>query len=160
MIDILHVDIAFLCLYAVLFIMSIWEASKFIKWSILKSKKLAINQFCRHRGLTFAHLLHATYKMYLSSLALQFMSLVMLVAYFSVYARDGFSLEGLKLTGKAFEALSTLIFLLLLILLAKGYTVTRARLKRKTAMKITLFMATYTIAYAILFSWEQIVSRI
>lgn len=58
-------------------------------------------------------------------------------------------------TGKAVEALSTLVFLLLLILLAKGYTVTRARLKSRTSAKIGSFMALYSFTYVCLFIWEQ-----
>lgn len=61
-------------------------------------------------------------------------------------------------TGKSAEAISTLVFLLLLILLAKGFTITRARLKMGTSMKIGIFMTLYTITYAILFFHEQSVS--
>jgi len=62
--------------------------------------------------------------------------------------------------GKALEAVSVLVFLLLLILLAKGYTVTRARLKHKTSVKIGVFMGIYSLIYAILFVWERSVSYI
>ncbi|CAG2165844.1 unnamed protein product [Oppiella nova] len=53
------------------------------------------------------------------------------------------------------EAVSTIIFLLLLILLAKGFTVTRARLKMSTSVKIGVFMTLFTITYGILFFHEQ-----
>ncbi|RWS10598.1 hypothetical protein B4U79_15302, partial [Dinothrombium tinctorium] len=56
--------------------------------------------------------------------------------------------------GRALRAVSTLTFLLLLILLAKGYTITRARLKRKSAIKIGAFMTIYTIIYITLFLFE------
>lgn len=108
-------------------------------------------------ALRSRHLLHATYKMYMMSLALQFVALILLTTYYSLYARDGYSIEGLKMAGKSLEAVSTLVFLLLLILLAKGYTVTRARLKRKTSVKIACFMVVYTCVYIILFILEQAV---
>ena len=41
------------------------------------------------------------------------------------------------------------------MLLAKGYTVTRARLKRKTAVRIATFMTTYSLIYACLLIWES-----
>lgn len=91
------------------------------------------------------------------SLALEFLALISLTTYYALYARDGYSIESLKMAGKSLEAISTLIFLLLLILLAKGYTVTRARLKRKTAIKIACFMLVYTCVYIILFVLEQAV---
>lgn len=57
--------------------------------------------------------------------------------------------------GRIMEAISTLTFLLLLILLAKGFTVTRARLKSSTSAKIGIFMTLYAITYAVLFFHEQ-----
>ena len=71
------------------------------------------------------HLLHATYKMYMVSLGLELIALSLYTTYYSLYSYDGISDEGLKLAGRGLEALSTLVFFLLLILLAKGYTVTR-----------------------------------
>lgn len=59
--------------------------------------------------------------------------------------------------GKGFEASSTLIFLLLLLLISKGYTITRARLKQKTISKFAMFMIMSTVAYAIIFYNEQYV---
>lgn len=81
--------------------------------------------------------------MYMVSLFLELVALALYTAYYAIYAQQGASDEvkrspprvccelelydsqALKLSGRGLEALSTLIFLLLLILLAKGYTVTR-----------------------------------
>jgi hypothetical protein len=69
-----------------------------------------------------------------------------------------YMIRSIATTGKGLEALSILVFLLLLILIAKGYTVTRARLKHKTSVKIGIFMGIYSLIYAILFVWEKSVS--
>ncbi|CAN7979715.1 unnamed protein product, partial [Ixodes pacificus] len=57
--------------------------------------------------------------------------------------------------GTVLSSVSTLIFLLLLILVAKGYTVTRGRLKSGTSAKIGTFMTIYVVVYSALFTYEQ-----
>ncbi|KAH9395616.1 hypothetical protein TYRP_020644 [Tyrophagus putrescentiae] len=87
------------------------------------------------------HLFHKTYKLYIVSLlAGKFFcffrractGLLFLVIYYAVYAEYGYANIWLRLIGKGFEAASTLAFLLLLLLLSKGYSITRARLKPRT----------------------------
>lgn len=46
----------------------------------------------------------------------------------------------------------------MLLLIGKGYTVTRARLKYKTTVKIHALMASYTVLYVSLLMYEQYVS--
>ncbi|KAI1296606.1 Transmembrane protein [Halotydeus destructor] len=133
--DILHTDVIFLVLYTFLLFASFYGAY----------------------ALHSRHLLHATYKIYMFSLLLELSALVCLVAHYALYAQDGVEEDTFKIAGKSLEAISTLVLLLLLILLAKGYTVTRARLKRKTTFKIIGFMALYTLVYAALFCWEKMV---
>jgi len=62
------------------------------------------------------------------------------------------------LTARTIEAASTLIFLLMLILMAKGYTITRGRLSAQGSTKIAIFMTLYTISYIALFIYEAEVS--
>ena len=52
------------------------------------------------------------------------------------------------------EATSLLVFLLMLILMAKGYTITRGRLSTSGSIKIAVFMTLYSITYAVLFIYE------
>lgn len=54
------------------------------------------------------------------------------------------------------EATSDVLFVLLLILLAKGYTVTRARLRPASAAKVTVFVCCYAITASCLFVYEQV----
>ena len=51
-----------------------------------------------------------------------------------------------------------LVFLLMLILMAKGYTITRGRLSTSGSIKITVFMTLYVIVYGVLFIYEANVS--
>jgi len=61
--------------------------------------------------------------------------------------------------GRLLEAGSETTFMLLLLLLAKGYTVTRARLRLASSVKLTIFMCSYTVTYAALFIYEREVSE-
>ncbi|XP_027194446.2 transmembrane protein 145-like [Dermatophagoides pteronyssinus] len=101
------------------------------------------------------HLFHKTYKLYIASLLSECLGLLFLCIYYGIFAQQGNANIALKLFGKAFEAASTLIFLLLLLLISKGYTITRARMKSRTVAKFTMFMVMSSIAYAIIFYHEQ-----
>lgn len=48
-------------------------------------------------------------------------------------------------------------FLLLLLLLAKGYTVTRGRLPVSCSIKLTIFMCSYVVTYVAIFIYESVV---
>lgn len=60
--------------------------------------------------------------------------------------------------GMVFAAASETCFLLLLLLLAKGYTITRGRLPVAASIKITIFMCLYVVTYLSLFIYETNVS--
>uniref|UniRef100_A0A8C8LZ71 Transmembrane protein 145 n=1 Tax=Oncorhynchus tshawytscha TaxID=74940 RepID=A0A8C8LZ71_ONCTS len=47
-----------------------------------------------------------------------------------------------------------LVFLLMLILLGKGFTVTRARISHSGSVKLSIYMTVYTVTYIILFIYE------
>jgi hypothetical protein len=48
----------------------------------------------------------------------------------------------------------------MLILLAKGYTVTRGRLRTPTVLKIIILFTIYVIAYVITFMYSELVSSL
>lgn len=73
-----------------------------------------------------------------------------------MYALDGIGLNSTKLNGKVLEAAAEFMFVLLLILIAKGYTVTRARLPQASAMKLTVFACSYAVTYVSLFTYETL----
>ncbi|XP_061803144.1 transmembrane protein 145 isoform X3 [Nerophis lumbriciformis] len=55
---------------------------------------------------------------------------------------------------KLLFSISFLVFLLMLILLGKGFTVTRARISHSGSVKLSIYMTVYTITYVILFIYE------
>ena len=58
------------------------------------------------------------------------------------------------------QAFSVLTFQLLLILLGKGYTITRGQISHAGSIKIAVFMTVYVFVYAGIFLWETEVSAI
>ena len=77
--------------------------------------------------------------------------------HYLTYAINGVGLIRTKLVGRVMESVAEILFVLLLILLAKGYTVTRARLRQASAIKVTIFMCSYAVVYAALFIYEQVI---
>jgi len=61
--------------------------------------------------------------------------------------------------GRVLESTSDICYTLLLILIGKGYTVTRARLRVVSVVKVTTFMSLYCVTYISLFSYERMVSH-
>ena len=50
--------------------------------------------------------------------------------------------------------IALLLFVFLLLLIAKGYTITRSRLSPATSSKLAVFMIVFTLAHFLLIIWE------
>uniref|UniRef100_A0AAY4ALA5 Transmembrane protein 145 n=1 Tax=Denticeps clupeoides TaxID=299321 RepID=A0AAY4ALA5_9TELE len=129
---ILETDITFLVIFTVVFSLSCYFAYN------LKGRQL----------------LHTTYKMFMTAAGVEVLSLLFFCIYWGTYARDGVGNGSLKIMGKLLFSVSFLIFLLMLILLGKGFTVTRARISHSGSVKLSIYMTVYTITYVILFIYE------
>ncbi|CAB1333993.1 unnamed protein product [Coregonus sp. 'balchen'] len=99
---ILETDITFLVIFSLVFILSCYFAYN------LKGRQL----------------LHTTYKMFMTAAGVEVLSLLFHCIYWGLYARDGVGNGSLKIMGKLLFSVSFLVFLLMLILLGKVYTVT------------------------------------
>uniref|UniRef100_A0ABM0N1I0 Transmembrane protein 145-like n=1 Tax=Saccoglossus kowalevskii TaxID=10224 RepID=A0ABM0N1I0_SACKO len=131
---ILETNIAFICAFSIIMLLTFYVAS------VLKSRQL----------------LHTTYKMYMASVIFYVICLFFLCVYYGDYGHTGIGVPGLKITGRVFYSLSQLTFLLMLILLAKGYTVTRGRISHSGSVKIAVFMTLYCMVYIGLFISEAV----
>ncbi|KAI8775177.1 transmembrane protein 145, partial [Biomphalaria glabrata] len=131
---ILVIDIIFFILYILLLVMSIGCAY------ILQQKQL----------------LHTTYKMYMVTLVIWTLNLLCLVIAWGSYGTTGWELKPLEVVGRILQACGHIIFMLMLILMAKGYTIVRGRLTKKNAIKMTIFINLYIIATIVLFIWEGV----
>uniref|UniRef100_A0A3Q1F5V9 Transmembrane protein 145 n=1 Tax=Acanthochromis polyacanthus TaxID=80966 RepID=A0A3Q1F5V9_9TELE len=129
---ILETDITFLVIFSMVFLLSCYFAYN------LKGRQL----------------LHTTYKMFMTAAGVEVLSLLFHCVYWGLYARDGVGNGSLKILGKLLFSVSFLVFLLMLILLGKGFTVTRARISHSGSVKLSIYMTVYTITYVILFIYE------
>lgn len=89
------------------------------------------------------------------SVLLESAGLTLLTSYYAIFAQYGSANESMKFIGRSFECLSSVTLLLLVMLIAKGYTVTRARLPPDTSRKMALFISVYTFIYLVLITWER-----
>ena len=89
-------------------------------------------------------------------LFLQTIGTMFLSAHYLMYGIDGIGLKSTHLNGRVLEAAADLMFVLLLILIAKGYTVTRARLPQPSSIKLAVFVCAYCVIYSALFIYERI----
>uniref|UniRef100_A0A8C8VJK0 Transmembrane protein 145 n=1 Tax=Pelusios castaneus TaxID=367368 RepID=A0A8C8VJK0_9SAUR len=99
-------------------------------------------------------LLHTTYKMFMTAAGVEVLSLLFFCIYWGQYACDGVGNGSLKILAKLLFSVSFLIFLLMLILLGKGFTVTRGRISHTGSIKLSVYMTLYTITHVVLFIYE------
>lgn len=79
----------------------------------------------------------------------------MYVAYYTSYGLNGKPNLSLKVLGQAIHYIGHIVFLVMLILLAKGWTVTRGRISSSGQVKLAVFTTLYCISFVILFIYEQ-----
>nr|XP_031537691.1 transmembrane protein 145 isoform X3 [Vicugna pacos] len=99
-------------------------------------------------------LLHTTYKMFMAAAGVEVLSLLFFCIYWGQYATDGIGNESLKILAKLLFSSSFLIFLLMLILLGKGFTVTRGRISHSGSVKLSVYMTLYTLTHVVLLIYE------
>ncbi|KAF9417072.1 hypothetical protein HW555_005770, partial [Spodoptera exigua] len=100
------------------------------------------------------HLLHSTYKLFLMSVVSQHSGVMLQSLAYIRYAANGFGTDNAKIVGQFLCGLSEMSFLLLLVLMAKGYTITRGRLKVGFTVRLTVFMCCYIVTYIVLFIYQ------
>ncbi|KAK8719339.1 hypothetical protein OTU49_014100 [Cherax quadricarinatus] len=100
-------------------------------------------------------LFHTTYRLYLVSLMSQIIGLGFLILHYARYGFDGMGLPGSKLLGRLLHTLSTVIMVLMLLLMGKGFNITRGRLRQASAVRLTIFMCLYCSTYVTLFTYEH-----
>ncbi|XP_036921415.1 transmembrane protein 145 isoform X2 [Sturnira hondurensis] len=129
---ILETDMTFLLIFILIFILSCYFGY------LLKGRQL----------------LHTTYKMFMAAAGVEVLSLLFFCIYWGQYATDGIGHESLKILAKLLFSSSFLIFLLMLILLGKGFTVTRGRISHSGSVKLSVYMTLYTLTHVVLLIYE------
>jgi len=97
---------------------------------------------------------HSVVKLLSVSLVLEGVSVFCLFIHYSVYQNDGVGSPFLAGTGDFLNLVAQLVFILLLILVAKGWTITKSRIEDRTIVLAGL--GALSAAYLALFIWEHV----
>lgn len=98
------------------------------------------------------HLYHCTYRLFGFSVMLQWCGVLIQGTAWTKYGLTGLGPHAT--VGALLMSASEITFLLLLLLLAKGYTISRARLSSCSIVKLTMFINTYIVSYIVLFIYQ------
>ncbi|KAH7732117.1 Rhodopsin-like GPCR protein transmembrane domain containing protein [Aphelenchoides avenae] len=101
------------------------------------------------------NLLHTTYKLFLHALAFELVSVVMLWFHYDRYADDGYGFPMIRYFGLLSRQLGTVLFVFLLLLVAKGYTITRAKISRLSTLKVMCFISVFLLLQTLAVIWEM-----
>lgn len=122
---------------------------QFIAYSVL----LVALFFCTIE-LKSLHLYHSTYRLFAFSVVMEYAGIIVLGLTWIQYGLNGY---GPRTTGGGvMTGISEIAYVLLLLLMAKGYTITRARLSSCSIVRLTIFINTYIVAYIILFIYQAV----
>ncbi|KAI6215219.1 Transmembrane protein [Aphelenchoides besseyi] len=97
---------------------------------------------------------HATFKLYLHSLVLHLSGQVLMWLHYDRYADNGRGFPLLRSFGLLLRQFASVIFVLLLLLVAKGYTITRSKISQTSTVKLIIFMTFYLITNVAMMIWE------
>ncbi|XP_048480522.1 transmembrane protein 145 [Plutella xylostella] len=95
---------------------------------------------------------HPVTRLFTSSLVLEFLALCFNVIHTIKFAIDGVGFEGLAVAGDILDIMSRTLFMLLLLLLAKGWAVTRLELTWKPLV-FGVWLA-YGVVHTLLYVWN------
>jgi len=119
-------------------------------------------------------MLHATYKLFLHALGVDLICMLLIWMHYDRYSENGrgfplFKLIalmlrywGLKLCPSMksgnLRQMAIVVFILLLLLVAKGYTITRAKLSTSSVVKLSALTAVLLILHVLMLLWQMTVT--
>ncbi|KAF7992105.1 hypothetical protein HCN44_001430 [Aphidius gifuensis] len=96
---------------------------------------------------------HPVTRLFTASLLLEFLAICLILIHVVKFAFDGVGYEQLEVAGDIFDILSRTTFMLLLLLLAKGWAVTRIELTWKPLVFFIWFC--YGVVHILLYVWNM-----
>ena len=107
------------------------------------------------RQLLRRDMFHRAYKLFLASLGYEFTALLFDAVYRTHDAHFGEGVQQLVNIRDLLHATSEIFLQVLLVLLAFGWTITKARLNENIQRKLTVFFSIYILIYGVLFFFKQ-----
>ena len=107
------------------------------------------------RQLLRQDMFHPAYKLFLTSLGYKFAALLFDAVYRTHEAQFGEGIQQLLTISDLLLATSEIFLQVLLVLLAFGWTITKAQLNDNIRKKLTLFFSIYIVIFGVLFIFKQ-----
>jgi hypothetical protein len=89
-----------------------------------------------------------------SAYCMELLSCMFLLIHYAQYKEDGIGIGSMHQLGKYLHVLQSLLFMLALLLISKGWTISTLKLNKKRVLAIMYTM--YVALYATLFVWDDI----
>ncbi|XP_041460226.1 uncharacterized protein LOC121411524 isoform X2 [Lytechinus variegatus] len=106
--------------------------------------------------LSLKKLLHLTYRLFYSSLFFKTVCLLLLNIDLSRFARTGLEMTKMQDAAEVFSWLSTVFFVCVLLLVSKGFSITRAQISLPGTVKTICFGFIYLTFYTIVFFDQRV----
>lgn len=98
---------------------------------------------------------HPVTKLFTMSIILEFVSICFILIHLIGFASNGEGNQGLKVTGDIFDILSRTSFMLILLLLAKGWAVTRLEISSFSWLTLIVIWISYLTLNLVLYVWNM-----
>jgi hypothetical protein len=98
---------------------------------------------------------HPVTKLFTMSIILEFISICFILVHLLKFASNGRGNEELKITGEIFDILSRTSFMLILLLLAKGWAVTRLEISSLSWLALIIIWVSYLTLNLVLYVWNM-----
>jgi len=100
--------------------------------------------------------LHVTVKIFVVSILAKWLAFLLSLTYYSNFATNGESNDGILVASDVFSAMADSTLVLLLICLAKGWTVVRRKVSIGGRIKISCFITVYFASTLTMVAWKHI----
>ena len=107
------------------------------------------------RQLLHQNKIHQAYKCFMTTLTCEVVAQVSDYIYYTHYVGNGMPLDLLQTGTEMLHSISEVIFVVLLILLANGWTITTANFDHGKLMRLKVFLWFYIFTYEILFIFKK-----
>ena len=97
---------------------------------------------------------HPVTKLFTMSIVLEFISICLILIHLLRFASNGKGIQELRVTGEIFDILSRTSFMLILLLLAKGWAVTRLEISSFSWMTLIFIWVLYLTLNLVLYVWN------
>jgi len=97
---------------------------------------------------------HVLVRLLSAAIVLETTSLFVSFIHYAIYASNGIGSPGLLGLGDLLDMASQLVFMFLLVLIAKGWTITKQEITHKRILLI--LVSTLLLGYLIMFTWENV----